>query len=308
MKAIRNHIQKDIINKIKIDIIPKLVKTKLSEEIFTFQEDAIKNIGIDINSLKLEKGIGNENIDEELKKYMEFHFRKEQEMLMQFKFSIEKIRKYLKNKSNEEISSKEKAGNRIQVLNKFFKNLEWRWERGRTNSELPLLNAVGTIILKKVMEAERHYDELIKELAEISRKSHQRAVEMPIIYGLKNEEHHTSRSVRKFLKNMESVKADLSQLEKLNEIISRISGNMRLVYKNLPYEFIKNPEFMSNPGRFLDYISKYENKIKNQKISSIISEPSYNEKMSAISRIREIIERYNDFFKKYSGMVKLVIE
>jgi len=308
LKAIRIYIQKDIIDKLKIDIIPKLLKTKLSEEIFTFQEDAIKKIGIDINSLKLEKGIEIENIDEELEKYWEFHFGKEQEMLRQFEFVMKKIRKYLKKKVDEENSSKEKKGNKIQSLNKFFKNFELSWEHRPTNSELPLFNAVGAIILKKIMEVEKHYDDLIKELAEISRKSRERAVEIPIIYGLKDEEHPTSGSVRKFIKNMESVKEDLSQLKKLNEIISRISGNMRLVHMNLPYEFIKNPEFMNNLGKFLDHISIYENKIKNQKISLIMSEPSYNEKMSAISRIREIIEINHDFLKKYKDMVKLIYE
>ena len=305
---IKNHIQKDLIDKIKIDIIPKLAKAGVGGQVFTLQENSIKKVGIDISLLKWEKSIGNEKGDKGPEVNWEFHYGKEQEMLREFNSAMKKIRKYLEMKADEESSSKEQVGDRIQILSKFFKNFEWRWKRGRTRSELPLLNAVGALILEKVTEAKGYFDELIKELIIISGKSQQRVIEIPIVSGLKSEEHSTTKPVRKFIKNMGKVKDELTQLNTLNEIISKLSGNMRLVHKNLPYEFIQNQEFLKEPDKFLDHLNKYEDKIKGQKISSTILEQVYNEKVTTISRIREIIREHKNFIKNYSVRMKLLYE
>lgn len=305
---IKNHIQKDLVDKIKTEIIPKLAKAGIGGQIFTLQENSIKKIGIDISLLKWEKSIGDEKEDKGPEINWEFHYGKEQETLREFNSAMKKIRKYLEKKADEESSSKEKVGDRIQILSNFFKDLEWRWKRGRTRSELPLLNAVGALILKKVTKAKGYFDELIKELIKISGKSQQLAIDIPIVSGLKSEEHPTSKPVRKFIKNMGKVKDELTQLKTLNEIISKLSGNMRLVHKNLPYEFIQNLEFRKEPDKFLDHLNKYEDKIKGQKISSTITEQVYNEKMTTISRIREIIREHKNFIKKYSDRMKILYE
>jgi len=308
LEDIKNHIQKDLIDKIKTEIIPKLARAGVGGQVFTLQENSIKKIGIDISLLKWEKSIGDEKEDKGPGVNWEFHYGKEQETLREFNSAMKKIRKYLEKKADEESSSKEEVGDSIQILSNFFKNLEWRWKRGRTQSELPLLNAVGALILKKVTEAKGYFDELIKELIIISGKSQQRAIEIPIVSGLKSEEHPTGKPVRKFIKNMEKVKDELTQLKTLNEIISKLSGNMRLVHKNLPYEFIQNLEFRKEPDKFLDHLNKYEDKIKGQKISSTITEQVYNEKLTTISRIREILREHKNFIKKYSDRMKLLYE
>ncbi len=308
LEDIKNHIQKDLIDKIKIDIIPQLAKTGIGGQVFTLQESSIEKVGIDISLLKWEKSIGDEKGDKGPEVNWEFHYGKEQEMIREFDSVMKKIRKYLEMKADEEYSSKEQVGDRIQILRNFFKNFEWRWKRGRTRSELPLLNTIGALILKKVTEAKGYFDELIRELIIISGKSQQRAIEIPIVRGLKSEEHPTSKPVRTFIKNMGKVKDELTQLKTFNEIISKLSGDMRLVHKNLPYEFIQNQEFLKEPEKFLEHLNKYEDRIKGQRISSTISEQVYYEKVTTISRIREIIREHENFIQKYSDRMKLANE
>ncbi len=58
INSIIKHVNKDFIDKINNDIMPQLAKLKFGESIFTFQEESINKIGIDVSLLKWKKSAG----------------------------------------------------------------------------------------------------------------------------------------------------------------------------------------------------------------------------------------------------------
>lgn len=308
LKSIIKHVKKDFIDKINNDIMPQLAKAKLGESIFTFQEESIQKIGIDVSLLKWKKSTGTGEEGGIAGDFLDFHRGKEHEMLMMFNSSMEKLRNYCNDKAAEESYSKEIAERRFKYISTFFNDFEWRWARGRTRSELPLLNAIGVPIIEKIVKADEYYEELITSLMKITNKNRDSAIKLPIIMGLKSNDYSISRPIQKFVKKMESIQKNLAPLKILNEILSRLSGYLRLLHVNLPFEYIQNTEFLEDPNKFQERLDQQEKEIKVNKISLTIYEQEYEEKMQTLKKTRELLEEYGDFIKFYSNKLVLLRE
>jgi len=308
IKSIIKHVNKDFIDKINNDIMPQLAKLKFGEEIFTFQEESIQKIGIDVSLLKWKKSAA---VDEEggvAGDFLDFHRGKEHEMLIKFNSSMGKIRDYLNDKAAEESYSKEIIEKRFKNLSSFFNDFEWMWARGRTKSELPLLNAIGVPILEKIMEADKYYEELIGTLMSITNKNRHSTIKLPIIMGMKSDEYSISKPIQKFVRRMEKIKIKLTPLKILNEILSKLSGYLRLLNVNLPLEYIQNQEYLENPDKFQERLDLEEKDLETYKISLTIYEEEYEEKMKTLKNTRKILEENGEFIKFYSKKLVLLKE
>jgi hypothetical protein len=308
IKSIIKHVNKDFIDKINNDIMPQLAKLKFGEEIFTFQEESIQKIGIDVSLLKWKKSAAVDENGGEAGDFLDFHRGKEHEMLKQFNSSMEKIRNYLNDKAAEESYSKEIEEKRFKNLSTFFNDFEWMWERGRTKSELPLLNAIGVPILEKVMEADKYYEELIGTLMSITNKNRHSTIKLPIIVGMKSNETTISKPIQTFVRRMEEIQEKLKPLKILNEVFSKLSGYLRLLHVNLPLEFIQNQEYLENPDKFQERLDQEEKDIEAYKISLTIYEEEYEEKIDTLRKARKILVDNGEFIKFYSKKLVLLKE
>jgi hypothetical protein len=308
IKSIIKHVNKDFIDKINNDIMPQLAKLKFGENIFTFQEESIQKIGIDVSLLKWKKSAVANEEGGVAGDFLDFHRGKEHEMLIQFNSSMEKIRNYINDKAAEESYSREIAEKRFKNLSDFFNDFEWMWERGRTKSELPLLNAIGIPILEKVMEADKYYEELIASLMSITNKNRHSTIKLPIIMGLKSNESSISRPIQQFVRRMEKIQKQLKPLKILNNILSKLSGYLRLLNVNLPLEYIQNQDYIENPVKFQEHLDQEEKDIEANKISLTIYEEEYEEKMNALRKVRKILDENGEFIKFYSKKLVLLRE
>ena len=270
LNEIQAHLSDDIIGKINAEIMPKLVEARLGEQVLTFQEDIVRKAGINIKGLKLKGSID----DTEYR-------AKEQKMAKAFNDMIVKLRGYLDMKSLEEESAH--VGHEIRELNEFFKKLNWEWKHKLTPNEFPLFNAVSSPILERVKEAEGHMDALLEELATIKKKSIQTAVNVQITWGLKNKDDATAPSVMAFVKNMKATKEAISKLEQFKDFIDALSEDMVLVWKDLPFVFINDPEFIGDPDKFLAHL---EEDVETTKGCDLISKEEYDRKSAALGRIK----------------------
>lgn len=308
LKSIIRHVNKDFIDKINNDIMPQLAKAKFGEDIFTFQEESIQKIGIDVSLLKWKKSAGADEGNGLAGDFLDFHRGKEHEMLMVFNTSMEKLRNYLNDKAAEESYSKEITEKKFEHLAKFFNEFEWRWTRGRTKSELPLLNAIGVLIIEKVLEADKYFEELIATLMNITNKNRHSSIKLPITMGMKSNEYSISKPIQKFVRRMEKIKKKLTPLKILNEMLSKLSGYLRLLNVNLPLEYIQNQEYLENPDKFQEHLDQEEKALKANKISLTIYEQEYEEKMNALKEVRKILEENGEFIKFYSKKLVLLRE
>jgi len=306
IKSIIKHVNKDFIDKINNDIMPQLAKAKFGENIFTFQEESIQKIGIDVSLLKWKKsaGIAEEGGVED--DFLDFHRGKEHEMLMMFNSSMEKLRNYLNDKAAEESYSKEITEKRFKHLSKFFNEFEWIWARGRMKSELPLLNAIGVPMLDKVIQADQYLEELIKSLIEITNKDRYSAFKMPIISGLKRDDYSISKPVQNFVSHLEQLQQEMVPLKTINEIFSTLSGYLRLIHVNLPFEYIQNQEFLQDVEKFYERLDHHEKEIETNKISLTIYEQEYEDQMNILKKIRELLGKHGDLIKVHSDKFVLL--
>ncbi|MCP4760575.1 MAG: hypothetical protein GY870_02265, partial [archaeon] len=294
INSIIKHVNKDFIDKINNDVMPQLAKAKFGENIFTFQEESINRIGIDVSLLKWKKSTGAGEEGGVAGDFLDFHRGKEHEMLMSFNTSMDKIRNYLNDKAVEESYSKEIIEKRFKKISKFFNEFEWRWARGRTRSELPLLNAIGVPIIEEINQADESLKSLMNALMTITNKDRASAFKMPVISGLKRDDYPISKPVQEFVNQMEKIQLELTSLNTMNKKLSTLSGYLRLIHPNLPFEYIKNPVFLKDPIKFNEQLDQYEKDIKARKISLTIYEQEYDEKMSTLKKIREFLEHCGD--------------
>ena len=107
---------------------------------------------------------------------------------------------------------------------------------------------------------------------------------------------------------MENIQKNLAPLKILNEVFSKLSGNLRLLHANLPLEYIQNQEFLENPEKFNEHLARYEKDLETNKISLTIYEQEYEEKMKTLKKARDLLEEHGDFIKFYSNRLVLLRE
>ncbi len=292
LKAIQDNISRVLIGEINNNIIPRLREARLGVRVHVFEKEAMENAGINMERVFEIK----ESIDDTV------HRDKELKMACEFNDNVLKLRKYLKLKASEERSAH--VGHVIKDMNDFFENLDWR-NRNLTTNEFPLFNAVSSPILEKVKGAKRRMDTLFVELSATTGKGLEDVENISITGGLKNknDDDKTVIPVRAFVEDMTETIRELSELNEFKKFIDGLSKDMATVDKDLPFEFINNPEFISDP---VAHFEEYRKRLAIDKGSSTIKiKEEYEPKNAALERIMDRIDELKGFEPKMLKQIHL---
>ncbi|NVM01614.1 MAG: hypothetical protein HWN67_04730 [Candidatus Helarchaeota archaeon] len=281
----------EYVRKINHEITPIFAKTKPGEWIMEYQREVIEKGGINISELSR---TGSADTTK--------HIERKKEIIEEFE--NDSTLSYLKLKAQEEKIST-LGSNTIQraeeLINEFHK--EKGWEREPTINELPLYNASLELILKKMKKLEKEKDELLNELAKITKKSISGAKLVPILPGIKDENHPTAPAVQKFISTLEKITEELEELKIFSKQLSTLSKKMTIAQKSLPSTFLKDPRYLLNPITFIEKIDSGRIKLEAQFASLAIEKDEFKRRMAAFNDVKKMIEALNEMYTEYRKII-----
>ncbi len=277
----------EYVRKINHEITPMFTKTKPGEWIMDYQREVIEKGGINISELSRSDIIDSTQLIERKKEIIE-EFEKDSSL------------PYLKLKAQEEsISTLESdtIQRAEELITEFYRDKGWAHEP--TVSELPLYNASLELFLNTIKELEKEKDELLNELAKITKKSISGANLVPIIPGIKDENHPIANVVRKFINSLEKITEELEDLKLFNRQVSTLSRKMTIAQKDLPTLFLEDPKYLLNPITFIEKIDGSKIRLEAQFASLAIEKDEFKKRIDAFNDVKRMIKSLNEMYPEY---------
>ncbi|MHA1300385.1 MAG: hypothetical protein ACTSO9_13280 [Candidatus Helarchaeota archaeon] len=286
LTEIEKHLD-ELVGKINNEITPIFAKSKIGEWIMEYQREVIEKGGINISELSRTASI------DTIK-----HIERKKEILGQIE--DDSTISYIKLKA-QEVRSSAYTVDVILKAEKILSELEKDngWMHEPTPNELPLYNASLGLLLNTIKELEKEKDILLIDLAKITKKSLSGATLVPIVPGIKNEDHPISPPVRRFISVLEKKIKEIEEDKIIIKNMALFSQKLTIANKNLPPKFMEDPKYLENPLTFKEHLEREKTKLIAQKDSMAIEEEEFKKRIDAFNYLEKMLDTLNNMYPEH---------